>query len=172
MVGETLKTLLMIAWLLPLLGFAVGILGGYWGTRQSKAAALVSVGCIAVGFLCSASALIYWGEHTDWEALAAQEHHDGEHGDDAHHDGESHDESAPHDHSEGDGEHSEDAEVNASSDGSSSLDSLQDYQLTSAAAQEDHPEEHSESLGYYTGTIYTLAVSAIWNCPLTTTSTA
>lgn len=72
--GETLKTLLTIAWLLPLGGFIVEIFAGYWGTRQSKAAAYLAVACIVGGFLCSGSALLYWGNQTGWVAL--QEHGD------------------------------------------------------------------------------------------------
>ena len=55
MVGDTLKQLLMTAWLLPLLGFVVEIFFGYWSKnpRHSKAAAWLAVGCIGVGFLCS-----------------------------------------------------------------------------------------------------------------------
>jgi NADH-quinone oxidoreductase subunit L len=80
MTGEWLKILLTIAWLLPLAGFAVEIWAGYWGTRQSKAAALLAVGCIATGFLCSLSALLIWGSATHWTALedhgaGANEHH-------------------------------------------------------------------------------------------------
>ncbi len=95
MVGETLKWLLMIAWLLPLLGFAVEIFGGYWGTRHSKAAALLAVFCIAAGFVCSASALVIWGnENNAWGGDGwlshdshAGAHHDGGHGDSGHHEG-------------------------------------------------------------------------------------
>jgi NADH-quinone oxidoreductase subunit L len=72
MVGETLKTLLTIAWLLPLAGFAVEIFGGFWGTRKSRAAAWMAVGCIATGFVCSFAALIIWGTSNDWVVL----HHD------------------------------------------------------------------------------------------------
>lgn len=93
MTGEWLKLLLTIAWLLPLLGFAVEIWAGYWGTRKSKAAALMSVACIGTGFLCSLSALLIWGGATHWTALEDHGHgadhgeqhqpHDG-HGGDAH----------------------------------------------------------------------------------------
>ena len=89
MTGEWLKTLLTIAWLLPLAGFAVEIWAGYWGTRKSKAAALMSVACIGTGFLCSLSALLVWGSATHWTALENHGHgadqgehhqpHDGEH---------------------------------------------------------------------------------------------
>ena len=69
MVGETLRNLLMIAWLLPLAGFAVEIFGGFWGSRKSRVAAWMSVGCIGVGFLCSVSALVIWGNSNNWTVL-------------------------------------------------------------------------------------------------------
>ncbi|RPI89800.1 MAG: NADH-quinone oxidoreductase subunit L, partial [Planctomycetaceae bacterium] len=50
----------MLAWLLPLFGFIVEIFGGYWGTRKSKTAAYLAVGCIGVAFLASATALGLW----------------------------------------------------------------------------------------------------------------
>lgn len=61
MVGETLRNLLMTAWLLPLLGFVFGIFFGWSkNPRHSKLAAWVSVGCIGIGFLCSLAALSKW----------------------------------------------------------------------------------------------------------------
>jgi len=89
--GNQLANLLMIAWLLPLLGFAIEVFGGYWGSRTSKAAAYMAVACIGIGFVCSLTALVTWGTATEWAALGAHghgEHHDG---------GEHHDEEAdPH----------------------------------------------------------------------------
>lgn len=73
--GPDLANLLAIAWLLPLLGFAIEVLGGYWGMRTSKAAAYLAVACIAVGFVCSASAMYLWGDATGWAALSAGGHH-------------------------------------------------------------------------------------------------
>lgn len=58
--ASTLKTLLGIAWLLPLLGFVVEVFGGYWGERKSKTAAYLAIGCIAAGFVCSSAALVTW----------------------------------------------------------------------------------------------------------------
>jgi NADH-quinone oxidoreductase subunit L len=75
MVGETLRNLLMIAWLLPLAGFAVEIFGGFWGSRKSRVAAWMSVGCIGIGFLCSFSALLIWGNSNDWTVLHVAEEH-------------------------------------------------------------------------------------------------
>lgn len=79
MVGETLRNLLMIAWLLPLAGFAVEIFGGFWGSRKSRVAAWMSVGCIGVGFLCSLSALLIWGNSNKWTVLHVDNDHDGTH---------------------------------------------------------------------------------------------
>lgn len=58
--ASTLKTLLAIAWLLPLAGFVVEVFGGYWGDRKSKTAAYIAIACIATGFLCSSAALVTW----------------------------------------------------------------------------------------------------------------
>ena len=74
--GNALSTLLMLAWLLPLAGFAVEIFGGFWGTRQSKTAAYLAVFCIGAGFFLSVGALCLWGKTTEWSAL--EEHHAGE----------------------------------------------------------------------------------------------
>jgi NADH-quinone oxidoreductase subunit L len=82
MTGETLRNLLMTAWLLPLLGFVVEIFGGYWGSRKSRVAAWLAVACIATGFLCSASALVTWGRATHWEALSHGKEHSEGHGPD------------------------------------------------------------------------------------------
>ncbi|MCP4787988.1 MAG: NADH-quinone oxidoreductase subunit L [Fuerstiella sp.] len=95
MVGETLKFWLMIAWLLPLAGFVVEIFFGFYSKnpRHSKAAAWCAVGCIGIGFLCSANALRIWGNANEWCVLEAADH--GEHGDahadhdDGHHDADS-----------------------------------------------------------------------------------
>lgn len=78
--GTTLGTLLAAAWLLPLIGFAVEIFGGFWGSRKSKAAAYLAVACIGTSFLLSAAALVYWGQTTHWSALKSHEEagaHDG-----------------------------------------------------------------------------------------------
>lgn len=69
-----LATLLGIAWLLPLAGFAVETFAGYWSHRLSKAAAYVAVGCIATGFLCSALALALWVSATGGEGLKRSHH--------------------------------------------------------------------------------------------------
>lgn len=101
-VGETLRTLLTIAWLLPLGGFAIEVLGGWWGGRRNRAASYIAVACIGVGFVLSTAALVIWGQSTHWDALAAQEVDHGAHAEEGHAE-ESHNE-----HGRGDGEHAED----------------------------------------------------------------
>ena len=121
-VGTTLKWLLTTAWLLPLVGFAIEIFGGYWSERTSKTAAYIAVGCIGTGFLLSLVALFTWADAADldcWSAFrwssdtaevsqidAADEatnvadaaHHDE-------HDAESHPDEAAHDGDHAPGEH-------------------------------------------------------------------
>jgi NADH-quinone oxidoreductase subunit L len=81
-ISGTLGTLLGIAWLLPLAGFAIEVFGSYWQrSRLSKTAAYLAVGCIAAGFVCSTAALVVWGEHTGWEVFEAVEHTEGHSGD-------------------------------------------------------------------------------------------
>ena len=119
--GETIKTLLTMAWLLPLLGFAVEIFAGYWQRdRLSKAAAQLAVGCIGLGFLFSSWALMTYVQETGWterfehesahhaELVASIEegkplpghghggHHDGDHHEDGHHDDGHHGDDAHH----------------------------------------------------------------------------
>ena len=147
-VGTSLKWLLGIAWLLPLIGFAIEIFGGYWGTRHSKTAAWMAVGCIGAGFLCSAAALVTWGDATDWGALAVAEadhgeDHGDEHGDHAHEAGDGHEH---HDHAGGEGHAHDD-----------------DHHHDDAAAGHDHDAEHHEQhandpFAYaFSGTYYRLA---------------
>ena len=89
--GEMLKNLLTVAWLLPLLGFVAEIYWLRWSHRLSKSAALCAVACIGIGFLCSVSALMVWGNATGWAALAPADHGEGDHhGADASHGGAAH----------------------------------------------------------------------------------
>lgn len=97
-IGEGLKWLLGLAWLLPLAGFAIEIFGGYWQrSRLSKAAAYLAVGCIAAGFVCSSIALYQWGTHTGWVALESAEHGGEHHGAEAAHAAAGHNEEHGHD---------------------------------------------------------------------------
>jgi NADH-quinone oxidoreductase subunit L len=77
--GEVLRNLLMAAWLLPLAGFLIEIVWGFWWSRLSKTPAYLAVACIGLGFVCSLSALVYWGEQTHWVALQGHGHEAGEH---------------------------------------------------------------------------------------------
>ena len=91
MVGETLATYLMIAWLLPLFGFVVEIFFGFYSKnpRHSKAAAWCAVACIGAGFVCSVAAFAEWsaasnafGENgwiTEKKHADHGDHHDAEH---------------------------------------------------------------------------------------------
>ena len=85
--GDLLRNLLTAAWLLPLLGFVAEIYWLRWSHRLSKSAAFCAVACIGLGFLCSFSALVVWGNATGWAALSPVEHH----GSDAHHSAADHD---------------------------------------------------------------------------------
>ncbi len=149
MVGDTLKTLLTIAWLLPLFGFAIEMLWGRKGDRKTtKWPAWMSVGCIATGFLCSFAALMTWGSATHWAVLESHDEH------------EAHEHEA-HDHGDGAHEHSEEKEHASFAKPA--------WQLTAATADEEHhaadggqhadeQEENKEAAPLvYHGTLYTLA---------------
>ena len=88
--GDILMFLLTVAWLLPLAGFVVEIYWLCFSHRLNKGAAYCAVACIGIGFLCSLSALLYWGNDTHWAALSEPDHHghaashDTGHGDAAH----------------------------------------------------------------------------------------
>lgn len=72
--GEVLRNLLTVAWLLPLAGFLAEIYWLRWSHRLSRSAAYCAVACIGIGFLCSATALVYWGNATKWAVFKAEEH--------------------------------------------------------------------------------------------------
>ncbi|MCA9027846.1 MAG: hypothetical protein KDA86_21735, partial [Planctomycetaceae bacterium] len=129
--GTTLKWLLGLAWLLPLVGFCIEIYGGYWGRRldpasngkKVKFAAYLAVFCIGTGFLLSLSAFAVWKSATGVELLAAShevehsdEHADGHDRRDAQHsdDGHDQDHDAEH-HHDGDGDHSHGGDVRGQS---------------------------------------------------------
>lgn len=63
---ETIKWLLMVAWLLPLFGFAIEIFGARFWDRKSRAASLLAVGCIGGGFVLSVLAYVEWKSATHW----------------------------------------------------------------------------------------------------------
>jgi len=72
--GEVLRNLLTVAWLLPLCGFVAEIYWLRWSHRLSKTAAYCAVACIGIGFLCSASAMLYWACKTEFAAFHAEDH--------------------------------------------------------------------------------------------------
>lgn len=139
--GEVLKNLLTVAWLLPLAGFVAEIYWLRWSNRLSKSSALCAVACIGIGFLCSASALVYWGCHTDWAVLKAEEHAE-------HHDAGAHDQ-----HGEAAPEHAADpADATAAVDAS--------HEPADAAGHhkhDEHKESHISASKAYSGTFYKLA---------------
>ena len=73
--------LLSTAWLLPLVGFAVEIFGGYWshhvrgGRFKSRLPAYIAVGCIGSGFLLSLSALLMGISDFDLSLWDSSDHH-------------------------------------------------------------------------------------------------
>ena len=132
MVGETLTaSLLTIAWLLPLVGFAVEMLWGRKGDRKTtKWPAWCAVGCIGTGFLCSTAALLSnWSEFTS-HAAHGNEQHDSEG-----HDAQDQTGLEEHDH----------ASVGKAS-----------WQLTAASAAKD-ADATAAAPSFYSGTLYTLA---------------
>ncbi|MBS0202043.1 MAG: NADH-quinone oxidoreductase subunit L [Planctomycetes bacterium] len=142
--GEVLRTLLTVAWLLPLCGFVAEIYWLRWSHRLSKSAAYSAVACIGIGFLCSASALVYWGVQTNWQALQATEH--GEHGEHAEH------EHAEHEH----------AELHQPADAAkaeAAAHAVDKHEHQQAAVGEEHPHEgnHAVAPKFYSGSFYKLA---------------
>lgn len=103
-VGTTLKWLLTAAWLLPLLGFAVEIFGGYWSERTSKAPAYLAVACIGIGFLLSVAALGTWLNASHVDLFSAFRPADTAHAD-PHHPAEGRDDHGPAHHGGDDGHH-------------------------------------------------------------------
>lgn len=68
MTGETLKFWLMIAWLLPLVGFVVQMAIGMTSRKPGvrKLAGYVAIACIAGSFVCSVIAFSEWGTASSW----------------------------------------------------------------------------------------------------------
>ncbi|MCA9058495.1 MAG: hypothetical protein KDA85_08350, partial [Planctomycetaceae bacterium] len=143
----------MIAWLLPLAGFAVEIFGGFWGTRKSKLAAWLSVGCIVTGFICSASALCIWGNANGWVVM--QEAHHGEAG----HDSSGHDGGGEHGGEEhGDPHTPEHLQGAESEEGAAAVVSGDEFLLTAAMAEEsaESTDDEATKQTVYSGTLYSL----------------
>ncbi|MBL8811543.1 MAG: NADH-quinone oxidoreductase subunit L [Planctomycetaceae bacterium] len=150
MVGETLRNLLMIAWLLPLCGFAIEIFGGFWGSRKSRLAAWIAVGCIATGFVCSASALLIWGRQNEWVVLdkAGHGHDEAGHSEGENHAAPGHEGTAPHaeEHKEEPAKAQEEKHGSVAGSGSYLLTSMEEAKADQTAKQT-----------VFSGTIYRLA---------------
>ena len=72
--GSELSTYLLLAWLLPLFGFCIEVLGGRWGrNRQDKRAAYLAIACIGASFLLSSFTFYRWGTENHWQLIAASE---------------------------------------------------------------------------------------------------
>lgn len=173
MVGETLRNLLMTAWLLPLLGFAFGIFFGWSkNARHSKVAAWVSVACIGIGFLCSVAALAKWYDAGNVTAknearIAAARAHAGDHDSDGHND---HDDETGHSDHPAHGDHSghddapSEAAGHGNQEGHSGADTESPFLLTSVRGEESTSGEDGDAGSaidgdtVYSGTIYTLAI--------------
>ncbi|MFT5325299.1 MAG: NADH:ubiquinone oxidoreductase subunit 5 (subunit L)/multisubunit Na+/H+ antiporter MnhA subunit [Planctomycetaceae bacterium] len=68
--GSELSTYLLLAWMLPLLGFGIEVLWGYtWGkgNRHDKRAAYLAVACIGASFALSLAAFFRWDNTTESE---------------------------------------------------------------------------------------------------------
>lgn len=134
--GTVLRNLLTLAWLLPLAGFVAEIyaLQLRWSHRLSKAPAQLAVACIGAGFLCSLSALLYWGSQTDWAGFSPVDH--GHHASDEHHGDE---------HAEGEMSPADALHPSAPEAGEH------------AAEGESHGHTPTHAPKFYAGTFYTLA---------------
>lgn len=150
--GEVLRNLLTVAWLLPLAGFVAEIYWLRWSHRLSKSAALCAVACIGIGFLSSASALVYWGCSTKW-AVFEDEHHGDAHGGHAEAHADPHAPATGHDHG-----HAAAAEA-APADAAEAV-----AKAHAAPAEAEHHDDHkhddhhaSKAPKYYSGTYYKLA---------------
>ena len=72
--GSELSTYLLLAWLLPLFGFCIEVLGGRWGrNRQDKRAAYLAIACIGASFLLSSFTFYRWGTENHWQVFAASD---------------------------------------------------------------------------------------------------
>ncbi len=74
--AELVPRLLLLAFLLPLIGFGVEVLLPLWvKDRKSKFGAYFAVGCIGIPFVLSVIAFVIWGNHTDWKVFEGGEEH-------------------------------------------------------------------------------------------------
>jgi NADH-quinone oxidoreductase subunit L len=147
--GSELSTYLLLAWLLPLFGFCIEVLGGRWGrNRQDKRAAFLAIACIGASFLLSSFTFYRWGTENHWEVFAGSDD-SGHHSvaslvDDEHNEGE-------HKH-EKDGGHNDDADGNG-----------RDVAHEEHGANDHADEAHHRPGPSYSGTFYTLATFGALN---------
>ena len=151
--GSELSTYLLLAWLLPLFGFCIEVLGGRWGrNRQDKRAAYLAIACIGASFLLSSFTFYRWGTENHWQVFAASDD-SGQHSvaslaDDGH-ENEAHGE---HKH-EKDGDHKEHADGN-----DHGVAHIEEH------GSEDRADEAQHGPGpSYSGTFYTLATFGALN---------
>jgi len=65
-IGPELSKYLLIAWLLPLFGFCIEVLGGRWGrNRQDKRASYLAIACIGTSFILSCVAFVRWNSEAE-----------------------------------------------------------------------------------------------------------
>lgn len=152
--GSELSNYLLLAWLLPLFGFCIEVLGGRWGrNRQDKRAAYLAIACIGASFLLSSFTFYRWGTENHWQVFAASDesgHHfvaslaDDSHEKNSHH---------------SDGEQSK---------GNGHTEHSADHGHGDAHSSEATSEPHAETAHHgpgpsYSGTFYTLATFGALN---------
>lgn len=151
--GSELSTYLLLAWLLPLFGFAVEVLGGRWGrNRQDKRAAYLAIACIGASFLLSSFTFYRWGTENHWQMFAASD-------DSGHHsvasladDGHEKEAQGEHKH-EKDGDHNDHANGNG-----------HDVAHAEEHGSDDHADDaHHGPAPAYSGTFYNLATFGALN---------
>jgi NADH-quinone oxidoreductase subunit L len=149
--GSELSQYLLWAWLLPLIGFAVEVLGGFWGKdRQDRRAAYLAIACIGAAFLLSSFTFYRWGTETHWQAFAASD-------DSGHHsvasladDGPEKPAHAEHEHDADHGEHSK-------------ADDHGDAHTHGDTSGHHADDTHHGPAPSYSGTFYTLATFGALN---------
>ncbi len=151
--GSELSTYLLLAWLLPLFGFCIEVLGGRWGrNRQDKRAAYLAIACIGASFLLSSFTFYRWGTENHWQAFAASDD-SGQHSvaslvDDGHQEK-----------AHGEDKHGKDGGHNEHAGGNGD-----DVAHADEHAAEGHADEAHHGPGpSYSGTFYTLATFGALN---------
>lgn len=154
--GSELSTYLLLAWLLPLFGFAVEVLGGRWGrNRQDKRAAYLAIACIGASFLLSSFTFYRWGSENHWQVFASSDE-SGHHSvlalaDDGHE-------------KEADGEHRSGEDEHGKGHADHSNDGDHDVAHADDGDAAHHTDDaHHGPAPAYSGTFYTLATFGALN---------